>query len=823
MFNGVACWQVGGSVGRRENDKSTVSAFIIAGVLFLTIAHRAAAITYQVGPTRSYQDVKMVVPLLLPGDIVEVDGDATYPGGVTFANNGEPGNPIIIRGIRVNGKRPVFAGVSDAPVLPAAVVRFWGSHYVMEGFDITPAGDPHASRGFYNVADDITLRNSVVHDCPFTGISSSDRSGSLRLEYVEVHHCGAGTTAHQIYVGSDNTVYPNAVFHMEFCYIHDGTGGNNIKSRVGLTQIYYNWIEGASYHELDLDGADPHAQAPATANLVREDADVVGNVILKLPSSRGIVANVGGDSLGWSNGRYRFVNNTIVLPSNNVGKGTVFQLKNAVQTMEVYNNLIYRYGGGPVKLLGQVDWFTTVLPQIVGSNNWIPLKSVSIPATLTNTLTGTDPNVRNADGYDFTPWMGGMLAGAGATSTPSPVGLEFPSPLTSPLFVPAMRTVYAVDSPVPRQINGPIDIGAYGTVIPGIGYTLPVAVTQSVQITSFGALNLTPLANDTSFGGLPLSILDVGSDYFGTVMVIGNSIIYTPKSNFPGYDTFTYTLCDGYGITTGTQVISYSIQGSGSQTGFVTTAVALTYDSPANPPGTAFTAFGNPAINSQGHTAFWATLASISPTSGLTSMQRVGIWADVGSNKEVLLARTGDLAQGTKGGVFNYLSDPVYNNNDRIAFVGTLQNGVGDAVVSNAQGIWTNAPDGFLRLVARQGQQAPGCSTGTTFLAFQSILLPDQGGVVFLATLQSTASPFPVSPANNQGIWAEDTGGNLQLIARKGTAHPVTNKQMTSLYFLTGVSSVRGQSRGVNQGTGDLVYKADFSDNTSGIFTVTFP
>jgi hypothetical protein len=807
----------------RGKGKSAVTACISAVLLFLAMAHPAKGTTYQVGPTRSYQDVKTVSPLLLPGDVVEVDGDTTYPGGVTFANNGEPDNPIIIRGIRVNGNRPVFAGVSDAPVLPAAIVRFWGSHYVMEGFDITSAGDPKAVRGFYNVADDITLRDSVVHDCPFTGISGSDCSGSLRLEYVEVHHCGAGSTMHQIYVGSNNTVYPNAVFHMEFCYIHDGTGGNNIKSRVGRTEIYYNWIEGASYHELDLDGADPKAQVPGTANMVREDAEIVGNVFVKLPSSNGHVANIGGDSCGWSNGRYRFVNNTVVLPSNNVGSVSVFQLKNAVQTFEVYNNLFYRYRGGPVNLLGTVDWYSSVPCQIMGSNNWVPLKSTFNAATLTNTLTGTDPMIRDTNGFDFTPWAGGVLADAGTASTPSPAGLDFPSPLPAPLFVPAIRSVYAVDSAVPRQIHGPIDIGAYGAVIPSPDYMPPVAVTQTTTITQSGALTLSPLDRDTSSGGIPLSILSVGPDYFGTVTISGSNLIYIPGSNFPGYDSFTYILCDGYGITTGTQIITSSTQESGSSAECITTAVALMNDCPLNPPGTKFAEFGNPAMNNQGHTAFWAMLAPVSSSSGLNKSNRVGIWADVGSSRQVLIARTNDVAQGTAGATFATFSDPVYNNNDQIAFYGTLHAGTGDAVNTNASGIWSNAPSGFLRLVARKGQQAPGCPPGTTFSAFQSLMLPDQGGVVFLATIQSITSPFLITSANNQGLWAEDTGCNLRLITQKGTLHPLTNKPIITLYFLPSASYVYGQSRGFNQGTGDLVYKAVFSDKSSGIFMVTFP
>jgi len=450
----------------RFKPTSRLHGFLIAGMVCLAGIQHAEAATYQVGPTRSYKDLSKVTTLLAPGDIVEVDGNAIYPGGVSFKNNGTAEKKIIIRGIRIKGNRPVIAGVVGAPVFPSAIVRFLGSHYVMEGFDITPAGDAKAARGFYTVADDISLRDSVVHDCPFTGISGSDAAGSLRLEYVEIHHCGAGEGQHQIYVCSSNSLYPKAVFHMEFCYLHDGTGGNNVKSRVARTELYYNWIEGAYYHELDLDGADPKDQVPGTANLVREDAEVVGNVLMKLPTTHGLVANVGGDSCGWSNGRYRFVNNTIILPSTAVGGAVVFQLKNAVQTFEAYNNLLYRMGGGPVNVLGAAKLFRGIDCKIVGSNNWIPTKSINIPATFKDTIMGADPNLRNIDRFDFTPLGDGMLAGKGAMSTPSPPGLDFPDPLPAPLYCPAIRTVHPVNRAIQRKkTSGSVDIGAFD--VPG--------------------------------------------------------------------------------------------------------------------------------------------------------------------------------------------------------------------------------------------------------------------------------------------------------------------------------------------------------------------
>ena len=68
---------------------------------------------------------------------------------------------------------------------------------------------------------------------------------------------------------------------MQHCYVHDGNGGNNVKSRAERNEIYYNWIEGAVYHELELIGPDRRAAAGWSEDLAREDSDVVGNVLRK--------------------------------------------------------------------------------------------------------------------------------------------------------------------------------------------------------------------------------------------------------------------------------------------------------------------------------------------------------------------------------------------------------------------------------------------------------------------------------------------------------------------------------------------------------------
>ena len=530
-----------------------------AVALLLAMVCHASATVYQVGPAEPYHDLFSVASLLQPGDVVQVDGNVTYAGGVVFSNNGAAGNPITIQGIAVDGARPVLAQTTGFNGTGGAVVNITGSHYVMEGFDLTQGGDPHAGAAFYSSGDDVTLQDSAVHDCTVTGIASSAGAGSLTLDYVEVYHCGAGGTGNQIYAQSNLTAYPAAVFHMAFCYIHNGNGGDNVKSRVPRTEIYYNWIEGAYSHELDLDGADPGAQAPGAATEVQGVADVVGNVLLKDPGSHGMVANI-GDSVGWTNGRYRFVSNTAVMSSSSaVANPVALQLTDQVQSIEVYNNLFYGAGGAPMAVLSTANLFPGSWCMIVGSNNFTPQGSTLIPATWTNNVTGPDPQVVNAAANHFTPLAGGALAGAGANSTPDPPGLPFPSPLATPQYLPPAQVAYALNGALPRAPNIPIDIGAYAVPAPpGPGYTLPVAVNVPVQLANHLPVTIAVLANDTDASGSQLSIEAAGAGGAGTAAISGANVVYTLSPAFSGSDSFTYSITDGYGVATATVTLTYS-------------------------------------------------------------------------------------------------------------------------------------------------------------------------------------------------------------------------------------------------------------------------
>lgn len=240
-----------------------------------------------------------------------------------------------------------------------------------------------------------------------------------------------------------------------------------------------------------------------------------------------------------------------------------------------------------------------------------------------------------------------------------------------------------------------------------------------------------------------------------------------------------------------------------------------------------FVSFGNPTMNAEEHMAFCATVTGIDSVATKALMGKTkGIWADDSAGVRQLIVRNGDSAPGTTGAVFSAFSDPVYNSNEDVAFIGTLKTGTGDAATSptnTVKGCWIGLDaSSSLQLVARAGSQAPGCSVGATFKAFTRLVLPDQGGLVLLGTLNENQTAG-ISSSNNLGIWAADTSGALRLILRKGDTHPSTGMVVKALSFLTSPSVVSGQTRSFSQSTGNLLYRATFADGSSGIFKVVLP
>src|SRR5207245_504980 len=110
-----------------------------------------------------------------------------------------------------------------------------------------------------------------------------------------------------------------------------------------------------------------------------------------------------------------------------------------------------------------------------------------------------------------------------------------------------------------------------------------------------------------------------------------------------------------------------------------------------------------------------------------------------------------------------------------------------------------------MSLVAHEGATAPG-TNGAHFSSFNNPEINAAGQIAFFATLDTGA----------QTIWATDTAGGLQLIARQGAAFTVApgdTRQISFLSLQAGGGNQDGLPSSLND-SGVLTFHAIFTDNT---------
>lgn len=101
----------------------------LLSLVICTMPAGAFANTYKVGSSRAEKTLSSAfLATLKPGDVVEVDGDQTY-AAFSLTQSGTALNPITIRGIAVNGKRPLIQSSGGY-----TVTVFRSDYNVIEGF-----------------------------------------------------------------------------------------------------------------------------------------------------------------------------------------------------------------------------------------------------------------------------------------------------------------------------------------------------------------------------------------------------------------------------------------------------------------------------------------------------------------------------------------------------------------------------------------------------------------------------------------------------------------------------------------------------------------
>jgi hypothetical protein len=454
-----------------------------AGLPELTTLCPTPTATFQVGPTRTFKTLQAVMNQLKPGDIVDLDGDATYPS-VQFTAAGTSAKPILIRGTLVNGKRPIIQGYAQNSGF--AAVKFVDSdHVVFENLEITNGANADRTvptACVFNQAHEVTLRRVKVRDCANHGILGADLgSGSLTLEEVEVTTSGCDVTLvpamtcsstalkHPIYVATDPDAHPGSTLRIVNSYLHDNNAGENIKTRAERVQISYNWLETTpkQYRNLGLYGYEEYT-AGVDAPVI--DHDIVGNVIVERGSSS--MMRTGGDGTGSTRGRTRFVNNTVILDAGfgNAGR-PVIRLDGNLETFSAFNNVIHVVGDGAnvqfIRENDDLDWVGQ--PKVLVTHTNLGAGSVYLRTVGGTVYSSSNPPPANS-GYRFQSMTthapgfvaasslaqldlslvpASLLKGAGTTAT-NPAGFEIPWSLALP-----QRNAIKPSSNVSVQLGAP--------------------------------------------------------------------------------------------------------------------------------------------------------------------------------------------------------------------------------------------------------------------------------------------------------------------------------------------------------------------------------
>lgn len=199
-----------------------------------------------------------------------------------------------------------------------------------------------------------------------------------------------------------------------------------------------------------------------------------------------------------------------------------------------------------------------------------------------------------------------------------------------------------------------------------------------------------------------------------------------------------------------------------------------------------------------------------------------------------LVGETGDEAASVAA--FQTLKTPVLNDAGAVAFRASSLQEPEAATALDDSGIWLSTGDG-LRLVAREGQQAPGAPDGAVFGDFiisgpygngflelnnwVDPVLNGRGQVAFFARLRE---------GGGDGLWAEDADGVLQLVARTGGVLELSPGDLRVIRELGSPPGNASDRYGIGQtGNGDgrpsifndrgqIVFSATFIDGSSGVF-----
>ena len=303
--------------------------------VFLLAALFAHATTYYVAPggndgnpgtsASPFATIQKASNVAVAGDTIDVR-PGTYVGA-KFATSGTSSLPITVHGETgaiVNAKGPLNSNSDNLWIRDA-------SYIIIEGFEVTAApragiavqGEPTAE------AHGIVLRNNFCHNNSRWGIFSGYAEG-IHVQNNETSYSG---TEHGIYVSnsSDNPVISGNRSH------HNYASGIQINADPALPGdgiISNALIDSNIIYENGVGGA-------AGINLASVTFSVIRNNLLYNNHAGGIAGWDDGDGTQWGTHNDKFLNNTIVQPSD--GR-FVISFLNGSTNNQVNNNILLHLG-----------------------------------------------------------------------------------------------------------------------------------------------------------------------------------------------------------------------------------------------------------------------------------------------------------------------------------------------------------------------------------------------------------------------------------------------------------------------------------------------
>lgn len=377
-----------------------------------------------------------------PGDIIEIQPGTYYleTSRIAVTRSGEPGRPIIIRGVVVDGKPPVIDAsrtnvkrgifrteepTHDVVFEDLELRNAWGSRLPdRETYGVNAAA-------IYFQGKNLTARRVHSHHNE-DGFFSTHASDNILIESCEIDH--NGTLSREPHNMTHNFYFNAHLQTVRNCYIHHSIEAQNFKSRGFHTVFAYNWVEEDAGYSVEV----------ASGN--EGNTLWIGNVVIKRAAPGGQPRILGvGDGTGVAAGTLTMINNTIIgLQPNDL---YLFTEKSSTCDIVMINNV---FAGPSTRFLERNG-----RGRITGTNNWFQ-RGMNAPDTVTNSIFGDDPGFVKAASFDFRPRPGSPLIGA---ALPNPTYLDAegkPWPIR-PAFEPSRAA-----TPVERPVVGPLDIGAFG-------------------------------------------------------------------------------------------------------------------------------------------------------------------------------------------------------------------------------------------------------------------------------------------------------------------------------------------------------------------------